>query len=60
VAAFLDGELAFPGISACISQVMEAHRVVPGPDLEELIAAGEEAARQTRDFISAYSRGGDS
>jgi 1-deoxy-D-xylulose-5-phosphate reductoisomerase len=59
VAAFLDGLLSFPGIAACIGRVVEEHRVVSEPDLEELVGAGEAAARRARDFISAHSRGGN-
>ncbi|MCK4351327.1 MAG: 1-deoxy-D-xylulose-5-phosphate reductoisomerase, partial [Candidatus Krumholzibacteria bacterium] len=55
VSAFLAGELSFPGITEAIGHVMEEHKVVDEPDLEELIAAGAWAARRAEEMKTGIS-----
>jgi len=52
VAAFLDRRLAFPGITGTIRAVMDRHRTVDGPDLDDLIAAGAWAVETARVHIT--------
>jgi 1-deoxy-D-xylulose-5-phosphate reductoisomerase len=51
VAAFLAGDLDFPGIAGTIRQVLEKHRTVADPDLDDLVQASEWAERETRALI---------
>ncbi len=56
VTAFLEGRLSFPGITGTIRRVMDAHRPVDDPGLEDLIAAGIWAAEKAGEFIDAPAR----
>jgi 1-deoxy-D-xylulose-5-phosphate reductoisomerase len=46
VAAFCDGHLTFPQITARVAAVMERHGVVPHPTLEQILAADAWARHQ--------------
>ncbi|MFO7768023.1 MAG: 1-deoxy-D-xylulose-5-phosphate reductoisomerase, partial [bacterium] len=48
VASFLAGSLSFPGITETIRRVLEEHKPVDDPDLEDLIQAGEWASEGAR------------
>ncbi len=58
VAAFLSGELSFPGITECIRRVMDDHRMMENPGLDDLVRTGEEAAEQARRWIGSRRGGG--
>ena len=58
VAAFLNGDISFSTIPESIDRVMEDHRPVSGPDLEDLLAAGEWATAQARAHVGVTVREG--
>ncbi len=49
--AFLSRRITFPGIAELIERVMEEHRVIPDPCLEEILQADEWARGKTRDLV---------
>lgn len=58
VAAFLDGTLSFMNIAACIRTVMEAHRPLEVPGLDDLLRTVEWATAQARETIESMAREG--
>ncbi len=53
VAAFLDGEIGFLDIAACVEEVMTAHEVHTVESLEQLEAVDTRARRVARQWIDA-------
>lgn len=51
VSAFLDEKLPFTRIVPVVARVMERHQVVPGPDLQSILAADGWARAQCRQII---------
>ena len=49
--AFLRRKIAFPGIVKLIKRVMEEHRLIPDPSLEEILEADEWAREKTRKLV---------
>jgi len=51
VSAFLDRRMKFPGIWQLVEQVMNRHRAVAQPDLDEILAADQWAREEARRSI---------
>lgn len=49
--AFLRGRITFPGIVKLIKRVMEEHRLILDPSLEEILEADEWAREKTRKLV---------
>ena len=49
--AFLRRRITFPGIVKLIERVMEEHRVIPKPSLEEILEADEWAREKARELV---------
>ena len=45
VAAFLRGEISFPGITEAIGQAMAGHRVIENPSIDDILALQQEMIR---------------
>lgn len=45
VAAFLRGEISFPGITEAIGQAMAGHRVIDNPSIDDILALQQEMIR---------------
>jgi 1-deoxy-D-xylulose-5-phosphate reductoisomerase len=51
VHAFLDGATGFYGITDCVETVLERHRTVNRPSLDDIYAADAEARRTAHEFL---------
>ncbi len=51
VAAFLEKRISFPGIWRIVREVMEAHRVIARPSLDEIIAADTWARKRAEEVL---------
>jgi 1-deoxy-D-xylulose-5-phosphate reductoisomerase len=50
VDSFCTGRISFPGITETVARTMDAHRQVPHPSFDEILAADEWARRAALDF----------
>ncbi len=55
VSAFLEGRLSWSGISHLVRSVLDRHRNVAHPTLEDVLAADEEARRAAHELVKAMS-----
>jgi 1-deoxy-D-xylulose-5-phosphate reductoisomerase len=56
VEAFVAGAIAFPTITAIVSDALDAHQIVPADSLEAIQAADAWARRTARDLIKRFAR----